>query len=571
MRHSSLHKTSAASRGHVIPGAVNAIMEDVFGASFSGVRLFPSSLRARSLGAKAFASGDAIFFADDYSLTSEEGWRVLGHELSHVLQQRLCMTGTNSTLLGPVLVDRDLEQDAECAGDVAALRFRESNAAATFRYAGSAQTTPRQGVFAQCLMNVAAFKHASQAAGMRNKITAVDTALQTFHALDATTPRDYVKILQALRALYAASQTYLQQKGNSARVLGVEKLVREIALEETILLPLSDYTSKQQWVDKIDAVERAQENYLKVKDRPDFTRDKTRNNGWSSSQEIVDLLADIQRSTHGQGVQADIVKRDVKGLTDLLALSTLHVVLKDVIREVTTGANLNQLDYKLWMPGAAYNVANGATQKYTFKHTLEQTRGKKWRLGSLLHELTHVSIAEIFDNQPVMLAISKNATDQQVKDLARLRKQNITGLITLIQRDTGLDAAMKQEMIDKANYPISGKFGTYLANFKARMLPADHQRWMKLLGEGLDCELIEYDTVVNQMALWCALSGIPEGNAVYSNLLTLVQSGYQHRSLGKLQKTPLPIPPRVPKIASTIKNPTPMPFQAALVQQVKIK
>lgn len=74
--------------GEPLPDAVREKMEHSFGADFSDVRVHPSS-PAVPIGARAFAHGDDVHFAPgQYSPESQSGQELLGHELTHVVQQR---------------------------------------------------------------------------------------------------------------------------------------------------------------------------------------------------------------------------------------------------------------------------------------------------------------------------------------------------------------------------------------------------------------------------------------------------------------------------------------------------
>ena len=80
------------SSGKPIPDAARNFLEPRFGADLRGVRLHDdarSSRLARSLGAKAFATGEHIVFGSGhFQPETIEGRRLLAHEISHVLQQR---------------------------------------------------------------------------------------------------------------------------------------------------------------------------------------------------------------------------------------------------------------------------------------------------------------------------------------------------------------------------------------------------------------------------------------------------------------------------------------------------
>lgn len=80
-----------SSGGSPIPTPVRRRFEDAFGADFGGVRLHTGQRAAElseGIGAKAFTLGSDIFLgAGQHDLTSTAGLRLLGHELTHTVQQ----------------------------------------------------------------------------------------------------------------------------------------------------------------------------------------------------------------------------------------------------------------------------------------------------------------------------------------------------------------------------------------------------------------------------------------------------------------------------------------------------
>ena len=80
-----------ASGGRPLEPAVRRGMEQRFGHDFFDVRVHTGSLAhasARDIGAQAYTSGaDIVFAAGKYSPGTQEGQRLLAHELTHVLQQ----------------------------------------------------------------------------------------------------------------------------------------------------------------------------------------------------------------------------------------------------------------------------------------------------------------------------------------------------------------------------------------------------------------------------------------------------------------------------------------------------
>lgn len=91
-----------ASDGAPLPSPTREAMEVKFGADFSGVRVHADAGAghvAGMLGANALTTGRDIYFgASRYDPASPEGERLLGHELSHVIQQ-------GSAAKGPIQCD----------------------------------------------------------------------------------------------------------------------------------------------------------------------------------------------------------------------------------------------------------------------------------------------------------------------------------------------------------------------------------------------------------------------------------------------------------------------------------
>lgn len=98
---SDLESRLSASRGSGQPlteGTRNS-MESAFGADFSSVRVHTGSEAVqmnKELGAQAFTHGSDVYFgAGKYDPGSSEGQRLLGHELTHVVQQGKTLRASN--------------------------------------------------------------------------------------------------------------------------------------------------------------------------------------------------------------------------------------------------------------------------------------------------------------------------------------------------------------------------------------------------------------------------------------------------------------------------------------------
>lgn len=78
---------SSSGGGQPLPEGVRAKMESAFGADFSAVRVHEGT-NAQAVGALAYTRGSDIHFAPgQYQPESRRGQELLGHELTHVVQQ----------------------------------------------------------------------------------------------------------------------------------------------------------------------------------------------------------------------------------------------------------------------------------------------------------------------------------------------------------------------------------------------------------------------------------------------------------------------------------------------------
>jgi Domain of unknown function (DUF4157) len=102
--------------GNLLPNAVRGPMEAALGADFSAVRVHVGP-QAERIGAVAFTMGNDIYFAPGrFQPDTLQGKQLLGHELSHVVQQR---QGRVRNPLGAgiaVVQDRALEAEADRLG-----------------------------------------------------------------------------------------------------------------------------------------------------------------------------------------------------------------------------------------------------------------------------------------------------------------------------------------------------------------------------------------------------------------------------------------------------------------------
>jgi Domain of unknown function (DUF4157) len=104
-----------------LPDEIQTKMENSFGADFSEVKIHTNSKTAEDLNAIAYTQGNDIYFASGYNPYSSQGQEYLGHELSHVIQQKAGIVKTTNQESGfNINADNALESMADEAGKRAA-------------------------------------------------------------------------------------------------------------------------------------------------------------------------------------------------------------------------------------------------------------------------------------------------------------------------------------------------------------------------------------------------------------------------------------------------------------------
>ncbi len=106
-----------------LPQEVQAKMETSFGQDFSDVAIRKDSYKAEELNARAYTQGNEIHFAPgQFNPASQEGQELIGHELTHVVQQRNGKVGPGELHGSGIEVNQDamLEKEADELGKRAA-------------------------------------------------------------------------------------------------------------------------------------------------------------------------------------------------------------------------------------------------------------------------------------------------------------------------------------------------------------------------------------------------------------------------------------------------------------------
>jgi hypothetical protein len=115
-----LASSTLQGQGLPLPPSIRSKMEATFAADFSDVRIHADSQAPTMLNALAFTQGSNVHFAPNrYQPHDPQGLELLGHELTHVVQQRQGHNNVNVPLGMVAVDDAALEREADVIGNVA--------------------------------------------------------------------------------------------------------------------------------------------------------------------------------------------------------------------------------------------------------------------------------------------------------------------------------------------------------------------------------------------------------------------------------------------------------------------
>jgi hypothetical protein len=153
--------------GIPLPAEVRARMEAFFGADLSMVRVQIGE-QALAMGCHAFAFGEHIYFAPGkFDPSTFEGMQMLGHELTHVLQQRCGRAVAPAPGQAIVLNDRLLEVEADLMGECAARFDGRSGMRMRVEHTGHFYPSRREGL---TLDDFCRFQHWARDQGMTSGV-----------------------------------------------------------------------------------------------------------------------------------------------------------------------------------------------------------------------------------------------------------------------------------------------------------------------------------------------------------------------------------------------------------------
>jgi hypothetical protein len=502
---------SARGSGQSLDPNLQAKMGQAMGADFSGVKVHTDSQSDqlnKSIQSKAFTTGQDVFFRQGaYEPSSRGGQELIAHELTHVVQQ-------NGGTTMPI----------------------------------------------QRLPTLNSFKASTKIDwSIRWKVSTLDDLIRDFHALPLD---DYAQRVVYINQIVQACQNYIGLPNQKAkRKVGVQTLLNNANQERPIYLALEQMANAGNLRDKYNEAVNAQDLALQQENAGNNTLSATSS---SIGAVIRTILTNI--NTNEPATMDLLAQDDLQRLQDMLRDPLLPQITQDVINELIGDIGEVGLVGTQGGPGArlANPTDNLGTKKYKVAHGLDQKMGTSERLGSLVHELTHVASGESYDNTSSFLMFATTLTPVQIQQLGATRVNEVTALKNLCTNDVALNDRQKELLQEKIAYGFEDKLPLYAARFqdagiqarndankllavdphsvigqtkraKADTYDADRQIMMTAAAAapGQSSVFIEYETVMNQMLIYMYQWGIPNNNPFYTKLRQVAQDAYDARDAAR--------------------------------------
>lgn len=476
------------------------------------------------------ARGNLITLSPDApDIDTPAGVHLVAHELTHVSQFQRGMLDQSSDL-----IDRQtLELEAELVAVLSVeswINKSEIGPALSARHECNRHAHTAPVMF---LLPWETFKNESSASGRRNRVKKVDDALKAYHEEMRKPDWNAAVALTLIRAVKNTCTNYMRERTGSERIAGVKRLHDQASVEEQVVLRLAEANGIGHADKKWALIAAAQE----TKER--FETTAIMAGGLGTLDTLVkSTLNNMKVAAVDTGIPQGIINSDLDQLRRLARQMTSSPILKTVVEKCLRytavadyGAGLSN------SAGCKLNVNKvGNTPKYTINHNADQGGGTRIRLGSLLHELTHMIISETFGNTALLLDCSADASDTEILMLSARRRSAITELKDSIAGDNTLGGygRLKSELEFKVKYPL-GSIKKYVPNFIAasKLSQAEHDKWVKLENDGIGLELIEYTPVINQMLFWCFAYGLPRQHATFQRLEALAKIELTRQAWGR--------------------------------------
>jgi hypothetical protein len=211
-------------------------------------------------------------------------------------------------------------------------------------------------------------------------------------------------------------------------------------------------------------------------------------------------------------------------------------ILSDAIIEVQ--ANNYDTRFENTIAGSG---ANDSLVGYTgYKVKYGQYLGDAERLGTLVHEMTHISVGKSYNNTKAFLSYAKNTTVPQIIALSDLRTKRINNLKALLAADKTFSNPQRNKITEQLNYALSqDKMENYMNIATKDKTPesiaaANNINTAIVQSNGrLNLTIVEYDTVINQIMVYMHIWDMPQNNAFYTKLRDAAQEAFNQRDTAR--------------------------------------
>lgn len=368
------------------------------------------------------------------------------------------------------------------------------------------------GETGETLMTVEAFRTATSLRFSyfrpRNNVIPVEQALADFNRQLDTAPTSVEKILGLMEVL-AAVEAY-DALDSSARDLSGLSAKARTEIDETI-----DGLVRQGDADALKllrAIASESERGLRNLGR--------RGAGYANAT-AVQGMKELQKGL-GDRAAAELQAADQDSLQDLAQAGTtprITAVLLGEMRDIARDAGVRLSNTS----GGSSAGVDPKSDDGGYVVQYGQNQPDDIRLGTMVHELTHVASAQAFGNTPLMFSYPRGKSKAEIQDIMDDRMTDMRGLIGLAN-SSSLNAYQKHWIIDdKLEYSLQKDGKVIMALGAVKDTDDDAKLHFELAQEigGLSQVLWEYETVLNQILVYLAHWEIDPGDAFYKKVQAL--------------------------------------------------
>lgn len=351
----------------------------------------------------------------------------------------------------------------------------------------------------------------------RNKIVLVDTALDQYNQITLT---PFPAKIVGIDAVINACDTYLGLPDKKAkRKPGTTQLHQAAQSEKTILERLRDNPAIGADVARLQDL-RAIENLYHAAHK----------NGYQPEAGIFTHIQNGMRAIPISPTEAtNLQQADLDTLVQISLDPQTPLILANTINEVLANVANTRIEDSTAGSDASFKPENG--KDYRLKYG--QYLGDAERLGTLVHEMTHISVGESYGNSKAFLSYAQTATIPEIIALNDRRTQWIEDLQTLLASDLTFSNPQRDKIRQQLNYPLSSdkilNYMTVMTNNGDRAAANKVYNVYQQIGDRLNLTMIEYDTVINQIMIYLHIWNIPQNNAFYVMLRNAAHEVYNQR------------------------------------------